>query len=429
MAYLIKLIKKTYKMARPHERRTVLKNAASLTTLQAITYLLPLILMPYLFRVLGAAKFGLVAFAQALVQYFMIVTDYGFGISATKEISLCRHDRGRICEIFSAVMTAKLAFALLSLLILCLIVLFIPKFRADWMIYLLSFGAVIGNTLFPVWFFQGTEKMKHIADLNIAGGLIFAVCIFLLVRAPEDYLLVAVVNSGVFLFTGILGLYIVFHKFKVAFKVPGYKNLWKELAAGWNIFISNVAINAYTTTRIFAVGLLTNNSITGFYSMAEKISGVFQTFPLYSFTQAIFPRLSRIYRINKLKALNIMRHIQQITMLAALIFLPAVFALAHPIVRVACGGDYPQTVMALRFLIISVFFICSNAFRVQFLLVCGKTRLYSRIHITMAMIGLPLIFLLIHYFSYSGAAMATVLIESGIFLLTYFAVRRLKFSK
>ena len=79
-------------------------------------------------------------------------------------------------------------------------------------------------------------------------------------------------------------------------------------------------------------------------------------------------------------------------------------------------------------LIISVFFISANAFRVQFLLVCGKTHIYARIHVIMAMIGLPLIFLLINAFSYLGAAVATVAIEAGIFTITYFTVKKLKFT-
>ncbi len=95
MQSLIKLIKKTYKMVEPQARKVVMKNVASLSTLQAITYLLPIIILPYLFRVIGPEKFGLIAFAQAFVQYFMILTDYGFNISATKEISLSGFFRAR----------------------------------------------------------------------------------------------------------------------------------------------------------------------------------------------------------------------------------------------------------------------------------------------------------------------------------------------
>jgi PST family polysaccharide transporter len=427
MHSLIKLIKKTYKMAKPAERKVVLGNVASLSVLQAMTYLLPIIIVPYLFRAIGPDKFGLISFAQAFVQYFMILTDYGFNISATKEISICRNEHAKVCRIFSAVMTVKIALAFLSLLALGVIVYFIPKFNKDWQVYVLSFGAVLGNTIFPVWFFQGTEKMRHIADLNILGGFSYAILIFLFVRGPHDYLMVPLIYSLVFLITGILGQYIVFRRFRMSFKLPGYRNFRYQLKAGWDIFISNVAINAYTTTRVFTVGLLTNNTLTGLYSMAEKIANAFQTFPLFSFTQALFPRLSKIFLKNKHKSFKIMQRLQQITVSVSLLCLPLIFIFAHLIIGVACGGDYPEAVLALRLLLISVFFVHSNAFRVQFLLVCGKTHIYSRIHVIMAMIGMPLIFLLIYSFSYAGAAVATVAIEAGIFAITYSTVKKLKF--
>ena len=423
MQPLIKLIKKTYKMTGRKERKVVLNNFASLTALQAITYILPVVILPYLFQVLGPEKFGLIAFAQAFAQYFMILTDYGFGISATREISLCQDQPTKVSRIFSAVMAVKIGLASLSMIALCFILYFIPKFRADWMVYVLSFGSVIGNSIFPIWFFQGTEKMKHIADVNIAGGIFTAISIFLFVQSPRDYLMVPLIYSSVFLGTGIMGQYIVFRKFGISYKFPGYKNLRQQLEAGWNIFISNVAINAYTTTRIFAVGLLTNNTVTGFYSIAEKIANLFQTFPLASFTQALFPRLSKIYLKNRAKAVEIMRRLQQISTRVALIGLPVIFIFARLIVKVVCAADYPQAVLSLRLLLIGVFFVCANAFRVQFLLVCGKTHMYSRIHIMMAMVGLPLIFLLIWAFSYVGAAISTVIIESGIFTITYFTVK------
>jgi polysaccharide transporter, PST family len=426
MHSLVRQIKKTYGMAHPHERKTVLRNFASLSVLQAITYLLPVLILPYLFRVIGPEKFGLIAFAQAFVQYFMILTDYGFGVSATKEISLCQHDRTEISKVFSSVMTAKLALAFVSLWLLGAIVYFIPKFRTDWMVYVFSFGTVLGNTLFPVWFFQGTEKMKYIADLNIAGGILTFVLILFCVRGPQDYLMVPLIASGVGLITGLWGQNIVFKHLGVSFRFPGYKNLKKQLTAGWDIFVSIVAINAYTTTRIFAIGLLTNNTITGFYSIAEKLAGLCQTFPLSSFSQALFPRLSKIFHKSKSRAFDFMRRIQWITITISLICLPLIFIFARPIIETLFGGNYPETVLSFRLLLISVFFISANAFRVQFLLVCGKTQIYSRIHVIMAMIGLPMIFLLIDSFSYVGAAIATIMIEAGIFTITYFTVRRLK---
>ena len=399
MQSLIKLIKKTYKMVDPLEGAKVLHNVTSLSWLQLVTYCLPIIILPYLFRVIGPEKFGLICFAQAFVQYFMILTDYGFSVSATKEISLCLEDKKKVCNIVSAVMTIKLILAFCSLLILCMVIYFVPKFKDDWLVYALSFGVVIGNSLFPAWFFQGSESMKYTAKLNIIGEFVYAFGIFLFIHEPNDYLLVPTITALSAIFTGILGQYILFTRFDLYFQLPKYTDLRQQLQSGWNVFISVLAINAYTTTRIFAVGLLTNNTLTGFYSIAEKIANAVQTFPLSSFSQAIFPRLSKIFSKNKLKAFEIMNQVQLITIIVSLIFLPLTFILSPIIVKLVCGGSYPAAILSLRFLLIAVFFISSNAFRVQFLLVCGKTDIYSRIHITMAIIGVPLIIGFIYSFS------------------------------
>lgn len=428
MRAIIQQIKKTYQMAERAGSPDVVKNAFLLSGLQAITYLLPIIVIPYVFRTLGPEKFGLIAFAEAFIQYFMIITDYAFNISATKEVSLAGGNKAKISEIFSAVMTAKIILLMLSGLLLALIVFFVPKFRHDGLLYVLCFGTVIGNALFPSWLFQGIEKMKYIFQVKMVGEFAFALSILFVIRGPNDYLLIPFMNSLILIATGLIGLIVVFGQLKLVFKFPKLNSLKHQFMAAKNLFLSIVAINAYTTTRIFAVGLLTNNTLTGFYSIAEKIANIAQTFPLSSFSQAIFPRLSNIYDKSKSMAFELMRQMQQITVNLSLLTFPLIILFAPTIIRLTCGGDYPVAVLTLRLLMLSVFFVSWNAFRVQFLLVSGHTDIYAWIHIRMATIGLPLLIFGVYNFSYVGAAMATVLIEAGIFLMTAHKLKQLQFK-
>ncbi|MFA5311417.1 MAG: flippase [Candidatus Omnitrophota bacterium] len=400
------------------EKKTVINNFISLSTLQSINYILPVLALPYLIRVIGPEKFGLIAFAQALIQYFMIFTDYGFSLSATRKISLCRNDKEKVCLVFSSVMTIKILLALVGFIILLLLITFIPKFKNDWLIFVLSFGAVIGNTLFPIWFFQGQEKMKFISIINILGGIIYTLSIFVFIKSPQDFILVPALNSGFFLITGICALYIAFKRFNLEFIFQGYSDILAEMKTGWSIFISIVSVNAYTATRIFAVGLLTNNTLTGYYAIAERIANAFQTFPLESFSQAIYPRLNSIFAKNKKRALKLMERLQNSVSLIFVLVIPVAIILSPFIVRIICGARYQEVVSSLRLLLIGVFLVVVNVFRVQFLLVSGRPKAYSKIHIRAAIIGLPLIFISIFYFSYLGAAISTVLIEAGVLIAT-----------
>ncbi|MFA5199906.1 MAG: polysaccharide biosynthesis C-terminal domain-containing protein, partial [Candidatus Omnitrophota bacterium] len=192
-----------------------------------------------------------------------------------------------------------------------------------------------------------------------------------------------------------------------------------------------LSINAYTTTRIFAVGLLTNNVITGYYSLAEKIANYIQTFPLDSFTRAVFPRISNVCVRNKQRAIAIMYKIQNGITLGFAVSLPIAYLISPWLIEIICGTAYQEVVLTLRLLLAAVFFVGANNFKVQFLLVCGRQEIYAKIHIAAAILGLPLIFLLIYQFSYIGAALATVLIEAGVFIITSLTIDRLarKFGK
>src|ERR1700678_261026 len=133
--------------------RKVLGNAASIMAVQAGSYILPLINVPYLLRVIGPEHYGLIAFSQAAMAYFVTLNDYGFNLSATRELAVRRDDPVLRSELYSTVMAIKCSLCLLSFLILCLLVHFVPRFHSNGAVFFASFGIVVGTMLFPQWFF------------------------------------------------------------------------------------------------------------------------------------------------------------------------------------------------------------------------------------------------------------------------------------
>jgi len=419
----INMLDKIKRLTNTENKRRLLSNFMSLSVLQGANYVLPLITLPYLVRVLGPEKYGLIAFAQAFIQYFNILTDYGFNLSATREISIHRNNAQKVSEIFSSVMIIKLGLLVLSFVIMSILVFSFWKFRQDWLIYYLTFGMVVGQVLFPVWFFQGMERMKYITFLNITAKLIFTIAIFVFIRQASDYIYVPLINLFGYLVAGALALRIVFRGFKIGFKVPSYLSLIHQLKEGWYIFISTIAISGYTSSRLFAVGLFTDNTITGYYAIAEKLMNVVQTFPLASLVQSLYPRLSNIYSESKEHARSLMNRFQNLTTIIYLIGLPIIYFLAPLIIKVVAGYPYPEAILAFRLLLFAIFFTNANAFRVHFLLVSGKYSVYSRIHVIMGIGGFILTFLMTYFFSFIGTVISLIAIEFIILILT------LKYSK
>ena len=101
---------------------TLFKNLLSLSAIKGFDYIVPLILIPFLFRTLGVEMFGLVYFAQAFTGYFMAFTQFGFNFYTTHYIASNASESEKILDAFWSVISAKLIFAVLSFCAMAIIV-------------------------------------------------------------------------------------------------------------------------------------------------------------------------------------------------------------------------------------------------------------------------------------------------------------------
>ncbi len=393
------------------DTRRLATNIFSLSVLQVTNYVLPLLTFPYLVRVLGPEKFGLISFAQAFIQYFVILTEYGFNLSATRDISIFRNDKEKINEIFNSVMAIKCLLLILSFVFLCLVIFNFKKFSDDWLVYFLTFGMVLGNVLFPSWFFQGMEKMKHIVFLNIFSQAIFTASIFIFIKKSSDYIYVPLINSLGFLAAGILALWLIVRNFQVKVYWPDLRSIRLQLEEGRHIFISSVAINAYTVSNTFILGIFTNNVVVGYYSAAEKI--VRYVLGLSNpLSQSVFPYMSKLVTTSREQGIRFIRKMIVITGGASLVLSCLIFILANSVIVVLLGRAYGESVVVLRILAFLPFLIgLSGIFGVQIMLPLKYTRAFSSILVAGSLINIVLALLLIPLYQHVGVSVAMVVTE------------------
>ncbi len=389
----------------------LIENFTSLSVLQVSNYIFPLITFPYLVRVLGPEKFGLINFANAFVAYFNVLTDFGFNFSATRNISINRDDHTKVENIFNAVMVVKLCLFVLSLIIISIIVLTIPFFKNDEIIYFYSFGFVLGNLLFPIWLFQGLERMKYITALNVTAKTILTIVIFVLIVQESDYKLLIILNSLGTILVGAGSLLVVKYKFKIHFHLTEINEIKYQVEESWQLFISNVAINLYTISNTFILGLFTNNTVVGYFSAADKIRMAFQGI-FSTVSQTVYPHVSYLFKQSVNAGLNFIKKMFYIVGTAGFLVSILIFILAPAIVKLVLGEGYFNSILVLRIIAFLPFIIVlSNIAGIQTMLNMDMKRTFTTIIVCASAINIILALVLVPAYKEIGTSVSMLLAE------------------
>ena len=392
-------------------KNKLVENILSLLTLKGAEYILALITLPYLVRVLGPERFGAIAFMQGIVQYFIILVDYGFNITAPRDIARTEgtSDMGKV---FSTIIITKLLLCLVgsSIFFFC-VMLFQQVFVFDFKLFLAAYCSVIGNIIFPIWFFQGIQQMRYITIANITARAFSVIAIFTLVRLPGDYVLAAFFQALAPVVAGIISIGIVFLKFPGILVVPTVMDIWKMLKAGWDVFISTVAISAYTASNIVILGMFTNNTIVGYFSGANKIIESIKGL-LAPFSQAIYPHVCKLAEESNDMAIAFLKKVLFGFGGGMLFFSLLLFIGAGPIVHLLLGKFYEPSIALLRIMAFLPFIIAlSNVFGIQTMLPFGMEHLFSRILLTSAVVNICMVFPLTYLYQSVGLCSSMVITE------------------
>ncbi len=395
-------------------RKRLSGNFFSLSILQAANYILPLLTLPYLVRVLGPSNYGLVAFIQAFINYFLIFTDYGFNLSATRAISVERNNKIRVSEIFSSVIVIKSLFCLISFAVLILLLFLVPRFHDDWIVYIYAFGTVVGSVMFPVWFFQGMEKMKYITLINVVSKLIFTVCVFVVVTNANDYPLVPLINSLGYLVAGIISVVLVFRNFGVKFKLPSINALRYQIKDSWYFFASNVSISLVSGSNAFLLGLFSPDVFVGYYSAAEKVVKGLLCF-VSPISGTLFPFISQLVKKSKKESIDLLKKILRFNMVLGGAISLALFVFCPLIVNIVFGSEFSGSIIVLKILSAIIFLLVTNDIAgMQTMIPFGYEKSFSNIILMGSIINILLVVALSPIFNHVGAAIGWLVSEIAI---------------
>ena len=370
---------------------------------------------------------ALYSLQQLLMYIFKCFVIINLALTGTRMISQNRNDQKRLSEIFSSIIIIKIIIFIISTILLLVIIFSIEKFSQDWMVYLISFGIVLGSVLSPLWFFQGIEQMKYITIIQVSVRVFATIFIFILIQNASDYLVLVMINSFNNKGIGFVGLVVSIVMFRIKIVIPEKRMIISILKHGWNIFLSSIWIKFYTTSNTFLLGLFTNNTIVGYYAGADKIRIAFQGMHS-TISLSVFPFVSNLVKETYFNFINFNRKLLKLAGAGGFMISLMLFILATPLTDIILGKGFTYSANLLKIIsVLPLLISFSNVFGIQTMLPLGFDRSFNKIIGSAALVHIVLLLIFISVYFAEGVAYTVVFTEFvvTISMFTYLKIKRI----
>ncbi len=385
-------------------------------------YIFPLMVYPYVSRVLGVANIGACNFVDSIVEYFTILSMMGMNTIGIREIAKCKNDQQKLNNVFSQLFSLNTLTTITAIIILIIATNIVPKFAPYKDLLYIGVGKLFFNYMLINWFFQGLENFKYIAARTIFVKILFVISVFLFVKTETDvklyYFLVALTWAG----NGIINF--IYAKKYVSFNFTLKIN--KAIIGSFFILGVYWFMNSmYTTLNVAFLGFATNDIEVGYYTTANKLLTVIMTM-FTALTSVMVPRVSVALKSNdNSEAKALIRKAINALMLFAIPLIFFVFPFSQELIYLMSGKGYEGATTPLQIMTPLFFLVGYDQIIVlQTLLPMGKDKDILRNSILAASVGIISNIFLTLNFGKNGSAIVLILAELSVLLSSQFCVTK-----
>ncbi|MBO4370459.1 MAG: oligosaccharide flippase family protein [Paludibacteraceae bacterium] len=406
------------------ENKSEVKDVMYLVALQGLNFVAPLVVLPYLMKVLDATNFGYIGFSLAVCQYLQLIVDFGFNLSATKRIALVRDNKEEVNRIFSATFFSKMLLLALSAVLL-VAVSFIPRFAVYRPTLYIMFLTVIGNAFLFVFLFQGIGQVKWVSIGNAIAKFALLPLTFVFVKKPDDVLIAAVLQASVSVLAAIFTIGLTAHNRWASLVQVSWTQIRNEMRESWPIFLSSAAINVYTACFIVFLGWFASAGEVGRYSAADRVMRALCYAVIMPVLQAFYPKVSRMAADARAEAVRLNRQLLGVVMAGMTCVWAALF-FGGPWIEYWLQGNYVGTSTLFRIdAFVPLFVGVGGVFGQLYLLALGGSRQkkqFEGVYLAVAVIAIVAVLALTPVLGARGTALALLVTEASVALLfTLFA--------
>lgn len=390
-------------------RSTIARNSAALYGVQVCRKVFPLITIPYLTRTLTAGGWGAVAFVLSLSELVALVIEFGFNLSATREISQKRDQKNACGEVMAGVLGAQAVLACAGIAAALLLAPHIALLRTHHNMLLAGLIYAVAQGATPLWFFQGLERMRLAAAFEVTAKSVMLAGVFYFVKGPQDGWKVIALQAAASGFSTVSGIALALGSF--APTRPTRPLVAGAIRRGWPMFVFRSAESLYGVGNSFLLGLFAAPVVVGYFAAAEKISkAVFGL--LNPVREALYPRLAYLAASAQDKAAKLARIGIAVMTAAGGALAVCVAAFAPWLINLFGGHEFQPAVPILRILAaLPLVLSITYSVGLQWLLPLGRDRDVNRVILRGGALNLAASFLLAPPFGALGMAASVVASE------------------
>jgi Membrane protein involved in the export of O-antigen and teichoic acid len=328
-------------------RRSLAGNIGALVGAQAVSLVVPLLTIPYLARTLRPEGWASVLVAQALGAWLVLLLEYGFDLSATRDVAQARQTPDVMRAVVAEVQGAKLLLVPVAALVGIVALVVVPGLRGEMRLLLWAVAFAVLRGLNPLWYFQGMERVRGAAAVDAGSKAAAALSVFLFVHRPADGWRVIALQA---VFAGLsLALLTRLMAREVRMRIATPRDAWLALRRASGVFGVRAASGFSVQANTLVLAAISGGTTVSYFGGAERIVrasiNLFQ--PL---TQALLPRISFLSVADPARARVAIRKCLAFVGGLGALFGSVAFVAAPLLTRVLLGPGYDAVVPVLRVL-------------------------------------------------------------------------------
>ena len=397
-------------------RGTFIKNFFNLIINQGVNIFIALLATRILFERLGEVQFGFVNLALSVVLLLSISVSYGYHLNGPKRIALFRDESKKKQILINEIIVTRIIIAISIAIFLFCLTYFFGFFKPYSTLLYYSLILLFSEALFPMFYFQGNDKIAWFSLINIFAKGAYLLLIVLIIKTPNDAIYVNFLFGSTSFLVYIIFWIFIYKKEKIKWVWVSIYNIKKRLIENFQFFISSIAGHVSIHSGLIILASFVNNTVLGKFALAQKIGLLMRMVPVF-FTQAILQKATILFEKDKIEFKIYVNRIFVIGLVITFLMGLMVIILSKWIIFLLAGSYVVYSENILKILAFIPFLSMLNFNNMIEILVNEKKYLLTKATWITAIIMLVLAIISSYYYGGYGLSIALVITEIVSFIV------------